>query len=132
MNSKQIGTLGEKIAEKYLKNKGYQILDRNYSIRIPDGPLRGEIDIVAKKSDLISFIEIKTLRSPAALQRSPATLIRPEEKVNFLKQRKLRMTAESWLMKKRLPLDCQWQVDVISIIINLDSKKAKIRHFQNI
>jgi putative endonuclease len=124
MEEKQIGVFGERIAEDYLRKKGYQILDRNYSIRIPFGPQRGEIDIVAKKNDIISFIEVKTLKNPA-------DLFSPEEKVNFSKQRKLRIMAESWLMKNKIPLDSKWQIDVISIRIDQNSKKVKIRHFQN-
>jgi putative endonuclease len=122
MNSKQLGFLGEKIAENYLKKKGYQILDKNYSFRIPDNPQRGEIDIVAKKGDIISFFEVKTLKNPSLE-------ISPEEKVDFSKQRKLIKTAESWLMRKKLPLNSQWQIDVISI--NLNNNQARIRHFQN-
>jgi putative endonuclease len=124
MNLKQLGFFGEKIAENYLKKKGYQILDKNYSSKFALGPRRGEIDIVAKKKDTISFIEVKTLRQA----RGEPFL--PEEKVNFLKQRKLIKTAEGWLMKKKVPLNCRWQIDVISI--NLNNNQAKIRHFQNV
>jgi len=123
MNSKQVGNWGERIAEDYLRDKGYQILDRNYSFRIPGNPQKGEIDIVAKKSDIISFIEVKTLRGRAAL-------INPEEKVDFGKQRKLVKTSESWLMKKKIPLDTKWQIDVIAIEMGSD-KKVKISHFEN-
>ena len=49
MSTKGVGDFGERIAEKYLKDKGYQILDKNYSFRIPGNPQKGEIDIVAKK-----------------------------------------------------------------------------------
>lgn len=125
MDSKQLGNFGERIAEKYLKNKGYQILDRNYSFRVSGSPQKGEIDIIAKRGDTISFIEVKTLRNPA-------TLIRPEEKVDFRKKRKIAKAAESWLMKKKIPLNSKWQIDVISVKINPLDKKAKIRHFENI
>jgi len=123
MSTKKVGSFGERIAENYLKNKGYEILDKNFSFRIPGNPQKGEIDIVAKKSDIISFIEVKTLRDPDSL-------IRPEEKVDFGKQRKLVKTAESWLMKKKIPLNSKWQIDVIAIELNLN-KKAKINHFEN-
>jgi putative endonuclease len=122
MDSKQVGNFGERIAESYLRKKGYQILDRNYSTRIPFGPQRGEIDIVAKKNDIISFVEVKTLKNPA-------DLVSPEEKVNFSKQKKLRITAESWLMKNKIPLNSKWQIDVIAI--EIEGKKAKISHFEN-
>lgn len=122
MNSKRLGNFGERVAQNYLKNKGYQILDKNYSFRIPGNPQKGEIDIVAKKGDVISFFEVKTLRESA--------FVSPEEKVNFTKQRKLRMTAESWLMKNKIPLNSKWQIDVIAIELN-PGKKIKINHFEN-
>ena len=134
MESKQIGNFGERIAENYLKNKGYQILDKNYSFRIPYNPQKGELDIVAKprrsvfdtlrgkKEDVIHFIEVKTLRASNSL-------ISPEEKVNFSKQKKLILTAESWLMKRKIPLNSKWQIDIIAITI--ENKKAKISHFEN-
>ena len=123
MNSRQLGIFGERIALDYLKNKGYQILDRNYSNKFVSGPGRGEIDIIAKKDDIISFVEVKALTSDE--------IIRPEEKVDYLKQRKLIKTAQGWLIKKKTPLNSKWQIDVISIKINQILKKAKIRHFQN-
>lgn len=125
MNAKQIGILGEKIARNYLRNKGYKILDKNYSPHFISGPKRGEIDIVAKYKDSISFIEVKTLRDPASL-------IDPEAKVNYQKKKKITKTAESWLVKKKISLDSKWQIDIISIIIDSNSKKAKIRHFKNV
>jgi putative endonuclease len=99
MDSKQLGILGERIAEICLKDKGYQILDKNYSSKSSRWPLRGEVDITAKKNDIISFIEVK------ALQRVQGQPFSPEEKVNFLKQRKLVKTAESWLMRKKVSLN---------------------------
>jgi len=125
MDTKQIGILGEKIAEKYLKDKGYQILDRNYSTNFKSGPLRGEIDIVAKKENILSFIEVKTLAG------AQVAFFRPEEKVNFLKQRKIVKAAQAWLMEKKIPLDNKWRIDVIAIKIDLINKKARLRHFKN-
>lgn len=124
MDTKQVGNFGERIAENYLEGKGYQILDKNYYFRIPGNPQKGEIDIIAKKSDIISFVEVKTLRGPSSL-------ISPEEKVNFGKQKKLKMTAESWLMRKKIPLNAKWQIDVIGIKMGLN-KKVEISHFENV
>jgi putative endonuclease len=126
MTTKKTGSFGERFAERYLINKGYQILDKNYSAKISGGPLRGEIDIVAKKYDIISFVEVKTLKK----RGEPFSAIAPEEKVNFGKQKKLVKTAESWLMKKKIPLDTKWQIDIIAIEIN-SNKKLEINHFEN-
>jgi len=122
MNSKQFGNLGEKIAENYLRKKGYQILDRNYSFRIAGNPQKGEIDIITKKDEIVSFIEVKTLKN--------ADNFLPEEKVDFQKQRRLVKTSESWLMKNKIPLNIQWQIDIIAIEIS-QNNKAKLRHLKN-
>ena len=52
-----IGREGEDIATEFLENKGYQILDRNFSTR------HGEIDIVAKDEEEYVFIEVKARKS---------------------------------------------------------------------
>ena len=122
MDKKGIGNFGEKIAENYLRNKGYQILDKNFVFRMPGNPQKGEIDIVTKKGDIISFVEVKTLK------RKEGFL--PEDKVNFSKRKKLRVAAERWLMKNKIPLDSKWQIDVISVEIG-QNKKIKIDHFEN-
>jgi len=120
--AKNTGKTGEEIAVKFLKEKGYQILDRNYRFQIPGDLQRGEIDIVAKKGDTICFVEVKTLKDPKIE-------IFPEEKVNFSKTKKLILTAESWLIKNKIPLNSKWQIDVISVLIK--GKEKKISHFEN-
>ncbi|MDX8395737.1 MAG: YraN family protein [Mariprofundaceae bacterium] len=47
------GRKGEDRAAKYLKRRGYQVLDRN--IRLG----RGELDIVARHNDILAFVEVK-------------------------------------------------------------------------
>ena len=120
--SKKVGKIGEEIAVKFLKEKGYKILDRNYRFQIPGDLQRGEIDIVAKKDDTICFVEVKTLKDPKIE-------ILPEEKINFSKKQKLIATAESWLIKNKIPLDSKWQIDVISVEIK--NGKTEIFHFEN-
>ncbi len=60
MNQRQLGILGEGIAANHLEKRGYKILDQNYP-KEWQGVKRGEIDIIVKKGNLISFIEVKTL-----------------------------------------------------------------------
>lgn len=141
MDKKVLGKLGEKIAFKYLKNKGYQILDRNYVSQFVSGPQRGEIDIVAKpqgnifttllgqKRDIIHFIEVKTLINKG--QSSATYFPLPEEKVDFQKQRKLIKTAKEWLIDKKISLETKWQIDIIAIRIDFKNKRAKIRYLAN-
>lgn len=124
MDSKQLGIFGEKTAEKYLKEKGYRILDKNYIPRFVSGPMRAEIDIIAKKADTIIFIEVKTAANSGFC-------FAPEDRVNFAKQRKILKAAENWLMEKKILLESKWQVDVVAVELDTQTQKAKIRHFQN-
>jgi len=137
MNTKRLGNFGERVACCYLENKGYKILDRNYSRKWVQGPQKGEIDIVAKprrnvfdvlwgkKDNTISFIEVKTITS------AQGGGYLPEDKVNFQKQKQLIKIAQDWLSEKKIPLESKWQIDIISIEVNLNSQKAKIRHLKN-
>ena len=54
MNTVLIGKFGEDTAQKYLLENGYKILKRNYRAA------GGEIDIIAKKGDHLSFVEVKS------------------------------------------------------------------------
>ena len=54
-STKETGNAGEDKAASYLIKKGYEIIQRNYRTR------RGEIDIIAKKDELLVFVEVKTL-----------------------------------------------------------------------
>jgi len=78
-----LGSLGEEMAAGYLESEGYEILERNY--RCP----YGEIDIVARKEGRLIFAEVKTRRS-----RSCGA---PAEAVNRSKQKKIRLTASSYM-----------------------------------
>jgi putative endonuclease len=137
MDTKKLGNLGEKIAVNFLKKKGYKILDKNYIPKWLRGPEKKEIDIIAKprrnvsdilrgkKDDVIHFVEVKTLSG------NNQTFL-PEDKVNFLKQRKIIKAAQSYLLEKKISPETKWQVDVIAIKIDLRLKKAKIKHLKNI
>ena len=134
MNSRQLGNLGEKIACNYLKKKEYKILENNYSPQFFSGPNIGEIDIVAEKENTLSFIEVKTLIRNSLRSkngREQFSIVLPEDKVNLKKQRKIIKTAQSYFLENKYPLDTKWQIDVLAIEIDLNKRKAKIRHIEN-
>ena len=122
MNRKKLGKLGEEIAERHLKERGYKILDKNFSKRLASGRLLGEVDLIAKKDGVVSFVEVKTILRKTGFS--------PEQKVNFGKKQKIARAAEVWLQKRNINLDVQWSIDVISVV--LDSGRAKVKHFKNV
>ena len=53
----ELGKLGEELAVEYLKKEGYEILETNWVFQ------KAEIDIIAKKDEIIAVIEVKTRSS---------------------------------------------------------------------
>ena len=97
-----LGQSGEKKAARYLKKKGFSIIQSNY--RTPFG----EIDIIAKDKDTLCFIEVKT--------RSPNTKGLPRQAVNPAKQQKIIHSAAAYLKENDLP-DQRCRFDVMEVIV---------------
>ncbi len=118
MNSRKIGQIGEQIAQDYLKKRHYSILTTHWQKR------SGEIDIIAfdNKTQETVFVEVKT--------SSSLEFGFPEEKVNTAKIRKILKTALFYINEYQNVK--KWRIDVISILINTSSQKAKIKHYKNI
>ena len=117
MNSKELGKLGEKIAEKYLRKKRYKILAQNFKRKW------GELDMVAKKKGKIVFVEVKTILAREGFA--------PEDEIDWKKKKQLRKMAQIYLSENKIPFDSPWQIDIVAVEISTDFKKAKIRHFKN-
>ena len=83
MSTKQIGDLGENFATRLYESLGYTIVDRNYHSRY------GEIDLIAENDNILCFVEVKT--------RNLRSLGTPAEAVDFRKQKKLTLTAITYL-----------------------------------
>ena len=104
-STRRLGLYGEDLACKYLQAQGYTILERNFRCR-----RFGEIDIVASKAGVLSFIEVKT--------RCSSRYGKPVEAVTLAKQRKIYRVAQYYLqcagLISRIPM---LSFDVIEIII---------------
>lgn len=79
--NRKFGSLGEKAALHYLRNKGYRILHTNWYCQW------GEIDLVAKKGGQLVFFEIKTRQSNVLETISPGKMKRLSRSVQFYVQR---------------------------------------------
>ena len=67
----------------------------------------GEIDLIAKDGETLVFVEVKYRRGNRAG--------RPEEAVDFRKQKKISQTAAWYLKEKGLSLDTPCRFDVVAI-----------------
>jgi putative endonuclease len=126
-NNKKIGNLGESIAAKYLENKGFTVLDRNYLKKW------GEIDIVARRTIKIHFVEVKTVsyETKEALKASVSRgTWQPEQNVHEYKLKKLARAIESWLMENKY--EGEWQIDVVAVKIVPREKYATAKYIDNV
>lgn len=98
-DARRIGDIGEDAVCSYLREKGAEILCRNFTVR------GGEIDIIAALNGFLLFVEVKT-RRPNALQ-SGAAAVTPK------KQQHLIFAAETYLLKN--PSDLQPRFDVAEV-----------------
>lgn len=108
-----LGRRGEEMAAQLLREKGYHIVERNWR----DANL--EVDIIARTKTDIVFVEVKT--------RSDDTLMRPEEAVDWQKQRNLTLAAQHYIQKKRISLNIRF--DVVSIVLN--ERRCDIQHIED-
>lgn len=132
INTKAIGDFGENEAEKYLKNKHWHILSRNYRAR------GGEIDIIGYKHGTLVFFEVKT--------RSNESYGKPCDAVDSEKVKKIKTAAREFLnsyrvggkisvfglfgieLKRKIR---QTRIDVIEVYISHAQEKLGINHIKD-
>jgi putative endonuclease len=116
LSAQEVGALGESIAADHLSLHGRKVLYRNYR-----GPRGGEIDIVARDGQTLSFVEVKT--------RTRKGYGRPLDAVDRSKQQLIERGANAWLnlLGKR---DLVWRFDVVEVIL-CDGELAEINVVNN-
>lgn len=128
---RQLGDLGEDIACKYLERKGFRIVERNYLKKW------GEIDIVAEKANLLSFVEVKSVSREAdrevGSRGTPGwSGFRPEENVHPAKLARLHRAVQSYLMDRNVPESKEWRIDVVCVYLDFSTRKAKVELIENV
>lgn len=121
---RQIGDVGEDIACKFLIRHGYMIVERNYNRKW------GEIDVIATSSGKYCFVEVKTVTRDLNVFRETADNWRAEDNIHPAKLKRLSRTIQSYLLEK--DLDGEWQFDVIVVVIDPATIRAKVSHMKGI
>ena len=117
MNTREIGAFFEDKCCEYLLQNGYEILQKNYTVR------GGEIDIIAKKEDVISFVEVKS--------RKKAVFSLPREAVGIRKQKRIILAAQKYIMEKEIS-DMGFSFDVKEVLYTSKSERLSVEKMEHI
>ena len=126
---RQIGDKGEDIVCKYLENKGYKVIERNY------WKPWGEIDIIAKKGSNISFVEVKSVsKDLKAVGVSRETFLgyRPEENMHPAKIKRIHRAIQTYLLDHKIPESIHWQLDLACAFLDFSAKVARVELLENV
>lgn len=110
--NKFTGDSGERIAEEYLKKRGYVILCKNFRTEL------GEIDLIASKDEYLVFVEVKARRGSG--------FGLPSESVTSSKQRKICMVASQYI-KRNMYFGAAVRFDVIEVYLDTN----EVNHIEN-
>lgn len=110
-----LGQQGEDAAARYLRRKGYRILERNVRAG------RYEIDIIARYRDELIFVEVRS--------RSAEDAIAPEDTIGPVKQEHVRRAVEHYLARLNGP-PVYARIDIVAVILP-PGGSPKITHYEN-
>jgi len=108
--------VGEKIAKKYLENKGYKIIEQNAKTKF------FEIDIVAFLKKCLVIVEVRTKKGE--------NFGSPEESLNKKKLKKLLFGAQLYVARKKWKGD--YRIDAVCLVLKTDNTLKRIEHYENI
>lgn len=116
MDARNLGAFGEDRAARFLRRKGYRIIERNYRCRM------GEIDLIARRGDILAFVEVKLRRDDSFAEA--------REFVTAAKQRRILAAASLYLSS--CGEDLQPRFDVIEIYAPAGKRgPVTINHLEN-
>lgn len=116
MKTSDLAQTGEEFAVKYLIDRGYAILERNFRTKF------GEIDVIAEKSGSVVFVEVKS--------RTEGTGYIPSEAVDSRKKRRLARLSECYISRCGGEYD-NFRIDLIGLVFK-SGRLLSVEHLENI
>src|SRR4030066_1054827 len=116
MDRQEVGKLGEKAAQKFLKKRGYRIRETGFRCR------HGEIDIIVQQKDYLVFVEVRT--------KSNLDFGTPEESITQGKKEKIIASALTYTNTHQ-NLPALWRIDVVAIELDEEGKAKRIELIEN-
>lgn len=124
----EIGKIGEDLATKWLSDRKFLIIQRNYNKKW------GEIDIVARRTDKkMHFVEVKSVSYETRYDLEYAVTHetwRPEDNVHREKQNRMKRAIQTWMLENKYK--SEFQIDIITVRIVLDEKFARVHMVDNV
>jgi putative endonuclease len=114
------GRVGEDLACRFLEQKGFTVIERNYTRPC------GEIDIVVIKDREIHFVEVKTIQ---AEKDSPMSVY-PAENMTPSKMKKCEMTALRYVAEHSVKGN--WFYDAVFVTLDASLRKAHVEFLPNV
>jgi putative endonuclease len=108
-----LGELGERIAERWLRVRGWRVVQRRFRSGHRD------IDLVVERDGLIAFVEVKARRD--------SVFGGPLEAVNWRKQKELGRSARVWVSRHGRASDA-YRFDVVGVLV--EGERVRIRHVE--
>jgi len=109
----ELGKKGEQLAVDFLIENSYDIVERNYRFD------KAEVDIIAKKDDILAIVEVKT-RSSLDFG-NPQDFVKPKQIKNLVK------AVDEYVTEN--DLDVEVRFDIIAIV--KENKTYNIEHLEN-
>lgn len=113
--NRELGMRGEEAAAHYLRRRGYDIVDRNWTCPV------GEADIVAMDEKFLIFVEVKT--------RTKLETGLPEEAVDAERRHRYELIA-AYYLRDHDYVDMPVRFDVVALLV-CGPDRAFIRHHIN-
>ena len=114
----QVGEIGEEAAFFYLRRNGFTVVARRWN----DGPLPGDLDLIAWQRDVLCFIEVKTRSSKDVATASSA--------VDRDKRRVLRRLARQYLRQLSDSSDSEARPETRFDIVTVYELPGRAREIQ--
>jgi putative endonuclease len=108
------GELGERIAERWLRLRGWRVVQRRFRSGHRD------IDLVVEQDGVVAFVEVKA--------RQGDRFGDPVEAVNWRKQRELGRSARVWIDRHGRSAEA-YRFDVVGVLVS--GERVRIRHVAN-
>ena len=108
------GELGERIAERWLRRRGWRVVQRRFRIGHRD------IDLVVERDGVVAFVEVKARRGPE--------FGGPVQAVNYRKRRQLERSALVWIDRHGRDQE-SYRFDVVGVL--MDGADVRICHVEN-